>query len=64
MVVAVEDMPAITVDVQGLVEEVVELDVLAQLAQAYNPQQQMLEVMEDCQQFRVHHGLMELMVIR
>jgi len=63
MVVAVEDMPAIMVDVQGLVEEVVELEVLAQLAQVYSPQQQMLEVMEDCQQFRVHHGLVELMVI-
>jgi|TARA_R110000824_G_scaffold350160_1_gene537089 hypothetical protein len=63
MVGVAEDTPVIVVDVQGLVEEVVELEVLAQLAQAHKLPQQMLEVMEETQHLRVRHGLAELMVI-
>lgn len=63
MVVAVEDMPVIVAVLQGLVEVVVELGVLELSVQAHKHQGLMLEAMEETQQSRVHHGLMELMVI-
>ena len=56
-------MPVIVVVLQGLVEVVVELGVLELSVQAHKHQGLMLEAMEETQQSRVHHGLMELMVI-